>query len=224
VIPRGICSAFFTFAAIPLFIVAWILYYYVGNPELDFLPGSATVSWWLDFFGRQLLTLELARVSQWIIVDILTLKTKATIELCGSLVTLLLIQSKGWPFLATSWACIDLCILHGDNKFPVHWLYWTDIAIYSEANSGSYIINAELYLRVLLCLVLAGVATSVKRTIVAVNFGRKMFGAYALPIALYPLKKLTHTFRVVPFFRCCVTNSRVQAGARENLARCLSFG
>jgi hypothetical protein len=35
-----------------LFIAAWVLFYYFGNPELDFLPGSPNVSWWLNFFGR----------------------------------------------------------------------------------------------------------------------------------------------------------------------------
>lgn len=32
--------------------VAWVLYYYFNNPEIDFMPGTATVSWWLNFAGR----------------------------------------------------------------------------------------------------------------------------------------------------------------------------
>lgn len=37
--------------ACPFFIAAWVLYYYMGNPTPDFLPGNATLSWWLNFFG-----------------------------------------------------------------------------------------------------------------------------------------------------------------------------
>lgn len=179
-IPNGLLSAYCTMIALPLFLTAWILYYYIGNPTLDFLPGSATISWWLNFFGRQLLTFELARVVQFMVIDVFTLQTKLVINLGGPLLTLVAIQSKGWPFLVCAWACLDLCILHGDNKFPVHWLYWTGIRIYSQANSGSYILNSESYLRFLLCLVLAGVATSAKRTYVAIRFGRKMFGMFIL--------------------------------------------
>jgi hypothetical protein len=38
--------------AVPLFVAAWPLFYYFDNPELDFLPGSATLSWWFNFFGE----------------------------------------------------------------------------------------------------------------------------------------------------------------------------
>jgi hypothetical protein len=45
----GICRWFILSAlmlAIPLFITAWILFYYCGNPSPpEFLPGSATLSW-----------------------------------------------------------------------------------------------------------------------------------------------------------------------------------
>ncbi len=43
--------------SIPFFFTSGFLFYFVGNPELDFLPGQATVSWWLNFFGmEQLMT------------------------------------------------------------------------------------------------------------------------------------------------------------------------
>jgi hypothetical protein len=41
----------FFMIAIPLFAAAWILFYFLGNPEFDFLPGDARLSWWLNFFG-----------------------------------------------------------------------------------------------------------------------------------------------------------------------------
>ena len=42
----------FSIWALPIFVVGWILFYKLGNPELDFLPGEATVSWWLIFFCK----------------------------------------------------------------------------------------------------------------------------------------------------------------------------
>ena len=41
---------------IPLFVIAWILFYYCGNPPPpDFLPGSATLAWWFNFTGNSTL-------------------------------------------------------------------------------------------------------------------------------------------------------------------------
>ena len=42
--------------------IAWILYYNFHNPELDFMPGTATVSWWLNFLGTMLCR---SRILQW---------------------------------------------------------------------------------------------------------------------------------------------------------------
>jgi hypothetical protein len=46
--------------AMPLFAAAWFLFYYFGNPDLDFLPGNATLSWWFDFFGMCRVSMEVA--------------------------------------------------------------------------------------------------------------------------------------------------------------------
>lgn len=37
---------------LPLFVVSWVLFYYLGNPEIQFLPGEATISWWCNFIGK----------------------------------------------------------------------------------------------------------------------------------------------------------------------------
>jgi hypothetical protein len=42
--------------AFPCWIVAWVLYYRLGNPQLDFLPGTASLSWWANFIGKALLS------------------------------------------------------------------------------------------------------------------------------------------------------------------------
>ena len=98
------------------------------------------------------------------------------VKFLGPLITILAIQSKGWPFVVASWGVWDMLLLHGDNEFQQHWLYFTGIRIYSTANSGSYILASESYLRVLLAMVVAGVATAVKRTAVTIYFGKRNFG------------------------------------------------
>eukprot|EP00980_Cylindrotheca_fusiformis_P002338 scaffold543_cov119-Cylindrotheca_fusiformis.AAC.5 len=164
--------------AIVFFCIAWILFYYVANPELDFLPGNATLSWWLNFFGRQLLLLELSRLTEFIVVDILTMSSRAVVQMLGPWITMFFLQSKGWPFLVFFWGFWDMILLHGDNKFQTHWLYWTDIDIYSTANSGSYILSSSAYLRVLIGMMLAGLATSIKRTSLTLYFGKRSFDIY----------------------------------------------
>ena len=166
--------------AIPLFITAWILFYYCGNPTPpEFFPGSATLSWWCNFFGRQLLLFEFARFCQFIMIDCLVLSSRWVSRTLGPWITIFCIQSKGWPFVVGSWGLWALLLLQGSSKFDYHWLYWTGIEIYSAGNSGSYIISSEPYLRVLLAMVLIGVSTTLKLTLVSLYFGRRMFGKFS---------------------------------------------
>jgi len=169
-----ILSSLVVLAAIPCFVVAWILYYPLGNPELEFLPGDATVSWWFNFTGRQIVMLELGRLTQWIFIEQIML-SRFSVKLFGPILTYIFLNSKGWPFIAAAWASWDLLLLHGDNKFQSHWLYWTEIRIYSLANSGTYILTSELYLRLLLSMIIAGFAGAFKRTFVAMHFGRRQY-------------------------------------------------
>lgn len=173
---HAVITAYFCFAAIPLFVTAWIFFYYLGNPHFDFLPGNTTMSWWLNFTGRQLLTLEMARMAQFFIIDGLTLRSKIVIQLGGPLLTLLAIQARGWPFILSAWSLIDLLMLHGDTKFPRNWFYWTGLDIYSSKVTGIYILNSDLYFRSLMCLLVVGGCVSVKRSAVAIYFGRKTLG------------------------------------------------
>jgi hypothetical protein len=161
-----------------LFVGAWILYYEAGNPSLDFLPGHATVSWWFNFVGRQMLVMEIARFCKYMVVDRLVMSTRFVARILGSWLTYFCIQSKGWPFVVACWGLLDMVLLHGDNDFQVHWLYWTGIGIYSSANSGSYILSSELYLRVLISMVIVGVLTTLKRTLLTLYFNRRKFETY----------------------------------------------
>eukprot|EP00536_Pseudo-nitzschia_multiseries_P006518 jgi/Psemu1/255455/estExt_Genewise1Plus.C_1390082 len=165
--------------AIPFFVIALVLYYACGNPFTpEYIPGGVSFSWWFDFIGRQLLMLELARFSQTIIIDGLVLTNKFVISALGPWLTVYCIQSKGWPFVLTAWGFWDLVLLEGNSKFKQHWFYFTGIKIYSEGNSGSYIITSDYYLRILFCMILAGIALSMKATFITLYFGRQMVSTY----------------------------------------------
>jgi len=69
-----------------------------------------------------------------------------------------------------------MVLLHGSTRFHVHWLYWTKFGIYYKANSGAYILKSELYLRFLVAMTFLGVVTSIKRTLLAIHFGRRQLG------------------------------------------------
>ena len=65
------------------------------NPEFEF--AGASVSWWILFIGvRQVLTLSLAIATQSFVVDFLVLGSRFALRCLGPVVTLLLVQSKGW--------------------------------------------------------------------------------------------------------------------------------
>lgn len=71
-----------------------------------------------------------------------------------------------------------MILLHGDHPFQQHWLFFTSFKIYTVANSGSYILASDFYLRVLLCMVFAALATSFKRTLATLYFGKRNFETY----------------------------------------------
>jgi hypothetical protein len=131
----------------------------------------------LSLLGRHLLLLEISRIIQYLVVDCLALSTRLITLILGPGVTIFCLQSRGWPFLVGGWGTLAMVLLHGGNEFQQHWLHFTGIKIYSSANSGSYILQSDTYLRVLLGMVIVGLATSLKRTIVTLYFGRRNFGA-----------------------------------------------
>ena len=97
---RFITSSWFTKIGLPALLTACFLYYYMGNPTLDFM-NQATASWWLIFLARQTLTFELALIAESFMIG-LALRSKLVVRIFGPLVTLFIINSKGWPFISTS--------------------------------------------------------------------------------------------------------------------------
>ena len=176
---RGLCFGSF---AVTLGLCAYFLslglFYVMGNPEFDFLPGQATLAWWLNFFSRQCVTLDIARVMQWLVIDKFLLGTRAGVQVFGPLASLTLIQSRGYPFVLFAWAVTNLFVLHGNQPFSQHWLTVTRLRYYLETNSGNYVLTSDIYFRLLLSMVAAGVAKACKRTGVALYFGRRTFAEF----------------------------------------------
>jgi Mechanosensitive ion channel len=143
--------------------------------------SQASVSWWILFICvRQALTFSLAQLLQVFVIDFLCLNTRFFKTLFGNLVTLLIAQSKGWPFIAFTWGLLDFALLHGQNKFASSWLFWQDFfAVFNEVNPGGKVTSNEWNSRVLAIAVSVGVIVSIKRLWLGLFLGKKTFVHYA---------------------------------------------
>ena len=56
-----------------------------------------------------------------ILVDYVALRTNWSVRICGPLMTLFIIQAKGWPCLVFFWGVLDLIFLFGKHNFAQHW-------------------------------------------------------------------------------------------------------
>ena len=111
-----------------MFVSAWILFYYCADPAVPKLNPNGTkvtVSWLLNFLGRQIVVLEASRIIQYILLDWILISCKVAEKLFGPYVTLVAIQAHGFPFILITWASLDMVVLRGLNDFQDHWFYWT---------------------------------------------------------------------------------------------------
>lgn len=106
---------------------------HLGKP-ID--KDAASISWWILFICvRQVFTFSVSKALEVFIIDFLCLSTRVMVTIFGNLLTLFIVQSKGWPFLLLMWSVLNAGLLHGQNKFVKHWLYWQDpISIFNEEN------------------------------------------------------------------------------------------
>ena len=147
----------------------------------DFLvcPGlGASVSWWFLFLGvRQVLTFTLALVTQSIVIDYMALSSRLFLDWLGPIVTLLVVQSKGWPFILVTWAAFDLILLSGDRDFAHHWGFWQDwIGLFNEDNPSGNVVSNDWNFTILVNAILIGCAVAGKRLVVGLFLGRQTFG------------------------------------------------
>ena len=157
---------------LPTSILSWVLFYFIGDPELDFLPGQIALSWWMIFISRQTVTFDAARCLQYLLLDIIIGGSTTTMKILGPGILQYCIKSNGWPSVAVWWSLLDMIVLHGDDKFVKHWLYWTGLRIYDVNSSinGNNLIGSILYLRLLIAMMVTGLATSMKRFLLDFQF------------------------------------------------------
>ncbi|KAL7557216.1 hypothetical protein ACA910_001283 [Epithemia clementina (nom. ined.)] len=174
---------------VPCIVAAVVLFYFVENPSTgrcnDQDPCGrnsngapvASVSWWILFLGvRQVVTWLLARFSDAFFFDWLVLQHRRVIRLLGSRISLIVIQSKGWPSVTLWWAVWNFMILQGNGRFNHHWLYWQrTITLFTAANPSGDIPSSERYRAVLMTMIFVAFSVSVKRYILALHLGRRLY-------------------------------------------------
>jgi hypothetical protein len=172
---------------IPFLAVSAILFYAFDNPPTgkspDGSPGSrASASWWLLFVVRQSVTLSTALLLQMIIVDFLSISTRLMLRIVGPILTLLIVQSKGWPFVCFFWSLLDFGLLHGDNYVARHWLYWQEpVQLFNAKNPSGQVVDNPVNTEILLIICCVSLAVSVKRFVVGLFLSRNTFSEYTLP-------------------------------------------
>jgi hypothetical protein len=138
----------------------------------------ASGSWWVLFLGvRQVVTLFLAQMSELLIIDFLTLRTRFVTKACGPYISLLIAQSKGWPFQLAMWGLIDVCMLAGNGRFARHWLFWQDfVNLMNDNNPAGNVTNTSFYLRLLYLSMGIGAVVTVKRSLFGRLVGKSLVG------------------------------------------------
>jgi Mechanosensitive ion channel len=185
---------------IPALTAACILFYFCGNVPTGKVdleasmngtfintnggviePNQASASWWILFVCvRQALTFSMAQLLQVFVIDFLCLNTRFFKTLFGNLVTLLIAQSKGWPFIAFTWGLLDFALLYGNNEFAGSWLYWQGVMdVFNAVNPGGSVTSNVWNRRILAIAVSMGIAVSLKRLWLGLFLGKKTFSHYA---------------------------------------------
>jgi hypothetical protein len=127
----------------------------------------------------QLFLLFAARFSQLIIIDFLMLRTWLVPKLLGSSLSLVVVQSKGWPFVLLLWALWDFALLYGDRKFVHHWAYWQDLLeMMNSRNPSGDVTSHKHYLRVLVSVVFFSIAGAAKRFVMGQIVGKRAVHNY----------------------------------------------
>eukprot|EP00934_Nitzschia_sp_Nitz4_P000590 Nitzschia sp. Nitz4//scaffold1_size375055//116805//120596//NITZ4_000247-RA/size375055-augustus-gene-0.711-mRNA-1//-1//CDS//3329540958//590//frame0 len=177
--------------ALPSLLVAFFLFYILGNPptgkgeDATEDPTATSLSWWFVFMGvRQTFTLELARLTQLVVIDFLTFRTTSFPRLIGPSLSLMVAMSKGWPFVLSSWALWDILLLFGEARFHAHWLYWQHIlGLFNESNPDGGVTGTSLYQRFVVAAFLVGIAVTVKRTVMGNVVGHRVVRNYRSEMA-----------------------------------------
>lgn len=110
--------------------------------------------------------------------DVMAVRSLLSVQLIGPLATLYIINARGWPFTLTVWGMLNFFLIQGirdsDNVFFSHWLYFTDIEMFTAENPSGSVVESDIYREVLVAIVVVGVATSLKRTVLALYLSKRL--------------------------------------------------
>lgn len=157
------------------------------------ISRQASISWMLLFFGvRQVVTFTLARVTQSFVVDFLCLRTSLFVRMTGPMLTLAIIQAKGWVFVMFFWGIYNFGLNYGDTEFARHWLYFQDvIELFNRENPSGGFPSSDPYLKATSVMVVAGFIIALKRFWVGLVLGKQTFCKFSTSIARAQRRKLT---------------------------------
>lgn len=168
---------------LPSLAIATVLFYWIENPPNGRCPTTgcdkgASTSWWILFIGcRQVVIVSAAKLTEAIVIDFLALRTALTVSLVGPMMTLLIVQSKGWPFLGFFWGLYNFALIVGGGDFDNHWLFWQDfIALMNRSNPAGAVTSSLAMYRICAIAMGVGAAVAVKRLAIGIYLGRKTFG------------------------------------------------
>jgi len=178
-----------TMYLIPALAVSAFLFYHLNNPAPKILAHDASISWLILFGMRNYMTLQLAYGSEYVLVDVLALRSTLLLEIVGPLPTLYIIQAKGWPLIFIFWALWSLALIQNMEG----WLSWTEIEMFTTENNDGGIIAGDTYIEVLASLILVGVATTIKRTVLALYLGKRIYFHYKKKVERVMLDMLLMT-------------------------------
>jgi hypothetical protein len=167
------------YVILPATALSAILFYVADNPPTgnNAASSKASASWWVLFIGvRQVITFFLSLVTQAIVIDFLGLDSKIMLKILGPVLSLLIVQSKGWPFIVSFWAVYDFILLQGDWPLAHHWGYFqTQVGLFNAENPSGNIVDSHWNRVILGTAIGVSTVTAVKRFIIGLYQGRQLF-------------------------------------------------
>lgn len=142
------------------------------------IVDCTTISWFCLYLMRHMVTFYLALFVQLIVIDVFCLQFRWVTRCLGPLIVLGLIQSKGWPFVAFAWSCINFALNYGTHQFAKHWLFWVGWGLFNEENPAGNITHSTEYRNVLFTLLCLGIAVAIKRLVFGLKFGKQTYSEY----------------------------------------------
>ncbi|KAG7373470.1 mechanosensitive ion channel [Nitzschia inconspicua] len=177
------------YIVLPFVLIAAILFYFAENPPTGRSenndPGEkASASWWLLFVVRQVVTFSIGLGLQSFIIDFLCVGTRLMVRCMGPILTLLIVQAKGWPFVMMMWGLVNFGLLFGDNEFVRHWGYFQGIVdLLNSSNPSGGVVGSDWNRRVLLIMICVGFTVALKRFLVGLYLGRQTFNHFGAQLA-----------------------------------------